>query len=90
MLSALGDGLMAWGAPAAAGNRRVRALERELAATGLIEKDLAQRALDDGRLAKLADRRLDEVSALWREMQERKSLEELIEATVRTTGPRKP
>lgn len=89
MLNALGEGLMAWGPPSAAGNRRVRALERELTATGEIEKDLARRALDDGRLAKLAEGRLDVVSAAWREMQERKSLEELIEATVKSSGPRK-
>ena len=89
MLNALGDGLMAWGPPSAAGNRRVRALERELAATGQIEKDLARRALDDGRLAKLAEGRLDAVSAEWREAQERKSLEELIEATVKASGSRK-
>lgn len=89
MLNALGEGLMAWGPPSAAGNRRVRALERELTATGEIEKDLARRALDDGRLAKLAEGRLDVVSATWREMQERKSLEELIEATVKSSGPRK-
>jgi hypothetical protein len=90
MLTALGDGLMAWGPPSAVGNRRVRALERELAATETIEKDLARRALDDGRLARLADMRLDTVRAAWRETQERKSLEELIEATVKASGPRKP
>ena len=89
MLTALGDGLMAWGPPSAAGNRRVRALERELAATDSIEKDLARRAFDDGRLAKLAEDRLDTVSAAWRETQERKSLEELIEATVIASGPHK-
>ncbi len=89
MLTALGDGLMAWGPPSAAGNRRVRALERELATTDSIEKDLARRALDDGRLAKLAEGRLDTVSAEWRETQERKSLEELIEATVIASGPHK-
>lgn len=90
MLNALGDGLMAWGPPSAAGNRRVRSLEREMAATDESVKDFARRALDDGRLAKLADMRLDAVRAEWREAQERKSLEELIEATVRASGPRKP
>ena len=90
MLKALGDGLMAWGPPSAAGNRRVRSLERDLAATANLEKDLAQRALDDGRLAKLADRRLEALRAAWNEAQDRKSLEELIEATIKTTGPHKP
>lgn len=88
MLNALGEGLMAYGPPSAAGNRRVRALERELAASEVMAKALAQRALDDGRLAKLAEGRLDTVREAWRETQERKSLEELIDATVK--GSRKP
>ena len=88
MLNALGEGLMAYGPPSAAGNRRVRALERQLAASEPTAKALAQRALDDGRLAKLAEGRLDTVRAAWRDTQERKSLEELIEATLK--GSRKP
>jgi hypothetical protein len=88
MLNALGEGLMAWGPPSAAGNRRVRMLERELAAGEDVAKDLARRALDDGRLAKLAEERLGTVREAWRETQARKSLEELIEATVK--GSRKP
>jgi len=94
MLSALGEGLMAFGPPSVAGTRRVRALEQEMAATQVYEKLLAARALDDGRLAKLAEGRLDTVQAAWRETLDRKSLEELIDATVRgtdnDTGSRKP
>ena len=82
MIEALGDGLMAYGPVSAAGTRRVRAIERELAVAGVIEKNLEKRALDDGRLAKLADRYLDAARDEWREGQERRSLEELIEATV--------
>jgi len=90
MLAALGDGLMAYGPPSLAGTRRVRAIERDMAAADLKQQGLAQQALDDGRLAKLAEGRLDTVSAAWREILERKSLEELIEATIKGSGPRKP
>jgi hypothetical protein len=82
MIEALGDGLMAYGPASAAGARRVRAIEREMAVADVIEKDLEKRALDDGRLAKLADRYLVAARGEWREGQDRRSLEELIEATV--------
>ncbi len=82
MIAALGEGLMAYGPASAAGARRVRAIERELAVADVIEKDLERRTLDDGRLAKLADRYLAAARGEWREGQDRRSLEELIEATV--------
>ncbi len=82
MIAALGEGLMAYGPASAAGARRVRAIERELAVADVIEKDLEKRTLDDGRLAKLADRYLAAARGEWREGQDRRSLEELIEATV--------
>ncbi len=90
MLTALGDGLMAYGPASLAGTRRVRALEREMSAAQAHEKDLAARALDDGRLAKLAEGRLDAVRAAWQEALDRKSLEDLIDLTVERSGPRKP
>ncbi len=90
MIEALGEGLMAYGPASVAGTRRVRAIERELAIADVIEKDLERRALDDGRLATLADRSLDAARDEWRDGQERRSLEELIEATVATdTASRK-
>ena len=82
MIAALGEGLMAYGPASAAGARRVRAIERELAVADVVEKDLEKRTLDDGRLAKLADRYLAAARGEWREGQDRRSLEELIEATV--------
>jgi len=82
MIEALGEGIMAYGPASAAGARRVRAIEREMAVADVREKNLEQRALDDGRLAKLADRYLDAARGEWREGQERRSLEELIEATI--------
>ncbi len=82
MIEALGEGLMAYGPASAAGTRRVRAIERQLVAAGAVEKTLEKRALDDGRLAKLADRFLGAAREEWREDRERRSLEELIEATL--------
>jgi hypothetical protein len=90
MLNALGEGLMAFGAPSVAGTRRVRALELEMLAAHVRHKDLAARALDDGRLAKLAQGRLDTVRAAWQDTLDRKSLEELIDATIKPSGSRKP
>jgi hypothetical protein len=92
MIEALsGDGLMAYGPPAAIGVRRVRGIERQIAHVEAIEKKLAERALEEGRLAKLADRWLDDARGVRREVIERRSLEELVEATLRPdTGSRKP
>jgi hypothetical protein len=92
MIEALsGDGLMAYGAPAAVGARRVRGIERQIAQVEAVEKKLAERALEEGRLAKLADRWLDDARDARREVIERRSLEELVEATLRPdTGSRKP
>ena len=91
MIEALsGDGLMAYGPPAAIGARRVRGIERQIARVEAVEKELAGRALEEGRLAKLADRWLDSARGARREMIERRSLEELVDATLRPdTGSHK-
>jgi len=91
MIDALGDGLMAYGPVSAAGTRRVRAIETEMALADTIEKKLEQRALADGRLAKLAEGSLDTAREAFRDQMERRSLEELIDATVASdTASRKP
>jgi hypothetical protein len=90
MIAALADGLMAFGPPAVAGARRLRAIERELAIADMVEKDLALRALEAGRLAKLADRSIDAARGVWRDKVERSSLQELIDASVAAaSAPRK-
>ena len=91
MVQAMGEGMMAFGAPAAAGARRLRAIEREIALAEALRKDLERRALEDGRLAKLADLSLGAAREAWREGLERRSLEELIDASL-AAGPasRKP
>jgi hypothetical protein len=91
MIVALGEGLMAYGPQAAAGARRVRGLETEMTRVGAVEKDLEKQTLDDGRLAKLADRYLEGARDAWREKSDRRTLEELIESTIASaSGPRKP
>ncbi len=91
MLQALGEGLMAFGPAAAAGSRRVRSIEREMAVADAQEKSLEKRALDDGRLAKLADKSLAAAREIWRADFERRTLEDLIDATLAAgTAPRKP
>jgi hypothetical protein len=91
MLEALAEGLMAFGPAAAAGTRRVRSIERELALAGAAEKDLEKRALDDGRLAKLADRSLTAAREAWRDDLERRSLQDLIDAMLAVApASRKP
>jgi hypothetical protein len=82
MIEALGEGVMAYGPASVAGTRRVRSIEREIAIAVVIETDLAKRALNDGRLAKLADSYLDAARGEWRDGEERRSLEELIDATL--------
>jgi len=90
MIEALGDGLMAFGPASVAGTRRLRGIEREMALADVTEKDLEQRTLEEGRLAKLADRCLGAAREALRGQVERRSLEELIEATLRCgSGPHK-
>jgi hypothetical protein len=91
MIEAMGDGLMAYGPPAAIGARKVRGIERQLARVEAVEKHLTERALEEGRLAKLADRWLDSARDARREVLDRRSLEELVEATLKPdSGSRKP
>jgi hypothetical protein len=82
MIEALGEGLMAYGPASAAGARRVRRIELELQIAGKLEKDLEAHTLAQGRMAKLAEGSLDVARAKYRDGRERRSLEELIDATV--------
>ncbi len=91
MIEAMGEGLMAYGPASVAGTRRVRRTETELAQAGTVERAMEKRALDDGRLAKLAEGSLDTARETYRDKQERRSLEDLIDATVAAgTASRKP
>ena len=91
MVEALGEGLMAFGPASVAGTRRVRGIEQELARTDIVEKTLEKRTLDEGRLAKLADQRLEAAREVWQGELDRCGLEELIEASLKSVpGSRKP
>jgi hypothetical protein len=82
MIEALGEGIMSYGPASLAGTRRVRRIERELAIAKVIEKDLESRALADGRLAKLAEGHHAHLRETRQAEVERRSLEDLIEATL--------
>ena len=83
MLEAMGRGIAAYGAPAAAALRRVRALEREIAAAEAEYEAQTRRAIDQGTRAKLADRARESVEAKYRDQQQRKELADLIERSLR-------
>jgi hypothetical protein len=83
MLEAMGHGIAAYGAPAAAALRRVRALEREIAAAEAEVEAQTRRAIDQGTRAKLADRARESVEARYRDQQQRKELADLIERSLR-------
>jgi hypothetical protein len=83
MLEAMGRGLLAYGAPAAAATRRIRALEREMAAIAAAYEAQERQAVDQGARAKLADRARENVDARYREQKERKELADLIERSLR-------
>ncbi len=83
MLEAMGRGVVAYGAPAAAASRRVRALEMEIAEATAQYEAQTRRAIDQGARAKLADRARETAEARYREQKERKELVELIENSLR-------
>jgi hypothetical protein len=78
MIEAMSEGLMAYGGPAAAGARRVRALERDLGIARDLEANLERKQIEQGARAKLADRAAGAARNEYREALEKKSLEELI------------
>ena len=82
MLDALGEGLMAFGGLASAGNRRIRALEVDMAAVQDARDGQAKDAIDQGSRAKLADAALRRAEGEARREAENKSLAELIEISV--------
>jgi hypothetical protein len=83
MLEAMGSGIAAYGAPAAAALRRVRALEKEIAAAEAEYEAQTRRAIDQGTRAKLADRARESLEAKYRDQKQRKELADLIERSLR-------
>jgi len=83
MLEAMQSGVAAYGAPAAAAMRRIRLLEKEIAAAAAEYEVQTRRALDQGTRAKLADRARESVDARYRDQKQRKDLADLIERSLR-------
>ena len=63
MLDAVGTGLLAFGRPAAAATRRIRALEVEIAAAKSVYEEQAKRSLEQGVRSRLADRAREAAAA---------------------------
>jgi hypothetical protein len=83
MLEAMGRGGVFDGAPAAAGMRRIRKLEREIAAADAEVAAQTRRAIDQGTRAKLADRARETADARYRDQRQRKELADLVEDSLR-------
>ena len=82
MFAALGEGVAAYGPPAAAAMRRILALEREIAETEAGVAAQKRKAFDQGARAKLADRARETADQRYRDQQRRKELAELIERSL--------
>jgi hypothetical protein len=78
-----GEGLAAYGQPAASALRRIRRLEQEIAALKTQCEAQSRHALDQGVRSKLADRAREGVEAKYRDQQQRRELADLIERTLR-------
>ena len=92
MIEALSDGLMAYGGPAAAGTRRVRALELEIATAQVRFDAHAEETRGYGVRSRLAVRAVEDAAARYRREIEKKGLAELLEWTLQAaaSGSRKP
>jgi hypothetical protein len=87
MLDAVGTGLLAFGAPAAAATRRIRALEVEIVAAKNGYEEQAKRSLEQGVRSRLAERAREGAAADWRSDVEKRTLSELIEWSLQRPNP---
>lgn len=92
MLDAVGTGLFAFGRPAAAATRRIRALEVEIVAAKAVYEEQSKRSLELGVRSRLADRAREAAAADLRTDVEKRTLSELIEWSLHrpNSGSRKP
>jgi hypothetical protein len=79
----MGRGGVFDGAPAAAGMRRIRKLEMEIAVADAEVEAQTRRAIDQGTRAKLADRARENADARYRDQRQRKELADLVEDSLR-------
>jgi hypothetical protein len=82
MLAAMESDLVAYGAPAAAAFRRIRALETKIAAAEIELAAQQRSAVAQGVRAKLADRAREDVEARYLDQKARKELAELVDASM--------
>ena len=86
MLSALSEGLCAYGGPAAAATRRIRAMEMEIDSAKGVYDAQAKRSLEHGARSQLAGGALKTAAEQNRRVDQNKALAELIEATLHAKG----
>jgi len=82
MIDAVDRDAISQGALAAAATRRLRAIDKQIAAAKAEYETQTRRVLDQGARAKLAERLADGADALHRAQQERKDLGDLIERSL--------
>jgi hypothetical protein len=92
MLAALSEGLLALGGAAAAGSRRIRALEVEIAVARDVGEAQARETLAHGIRSRLVARAVEAAMSRHRSDVEKKSLADVIDGSLRAAGPgsRKP
>ena len=92
MVEALSEGLLAFGGPAAAANRRIRSLEVEITAADAAHAAQVKHAFAQGARSKMAEQVVGRAREEYRRETEKKSLAELIDQALQTSRPgsRKP
>ena len=83
---ALGAGLLSFGGAAAAGTRRIRAIEVEMAVARNVYESQAKHAQDHGVRTRMAERAVESASAEYRADAEKKTLAELIDWTLQASN----
>ena len=86
MIDALGAGLLSFGGAAAAGTRRIRAIEVEMAVARNVYESQAKHAQDHGVRTRMAERAVESASAEYRADAEKKTLAELIDWTLQASN----
>jgi len=91
MIAALGEGLLSFGGAASAATRRIRALEVEKQEANVAHEAGQRQSFELGMRARAAERAVKATAAEARADADKKSLETLIEQSLRVDGsvPRK-
>jgi hypothetical protein len=87
MIAALGEGLLSFGGAASAATRRIRALEVEKQEANVAHEAGQRQSFELGMRARAAERAVQATAAEARAEADKKSLEALIEQSLRADGP---